>query len=155
MKLFYKKTKEWHDAVIELVEGEDWKIIERNKNFDFKWSIEKKQIVYKIKLEIEEEILGLISIEDIPKELRIHVRLIEVNAADRGSNKRYEYVAGCLFAFTCKMAFKKGYEGYVSLYPKTELIEYYKKKYGFQEFGKHMYIELSKSEALINTYLKR
>ena len=155
MKILHKKTGELYEAVIELVEEDDWKVIEDHKNFDFMWTKEKNQIVHKIRLEIEEEILGLISIEDIPKELRIHVRLIEVNSKDRGKNKRYDYIAGCLFAFTCKMAFKKGYDGYVSLYPKTELIEYYRNKYGFEEFGKNMFIELSKSEELVTKYLKR
>ena len=143
----------WRMGRIVLVEDEDWKVIEKNDNFNFNWIKEKKHIVHKIRLKIEDEILGLISTEDIPKELRIHVRLIEVNCKDRGQEKRYDYIAGCLFGFTCRMAFRKGYEGYVSLYPKTELIKYYKEQYGFQQFGKNMFIELSKSEELVNKYL--
>lgn len=68
--------------------------------------------------------------------------------------KRYDNVAGCLLAFTCRLAFKKGYEGYVSLYSKTELTEYYKNKYGFREFGNNLYTELSNSERLIQKHLK-
>ncbi len=154
MKLLHQKTGELHEAIIELVEDEDWEVIQNSKAFGFNWIKEKNQIVHKIRLALENEILGLISIEDIPKELRIHVRLIEVNENDRGKNKRYDYVAGCLFAFTCKMAFKKNYEGYVSLYSKTDLIEYYKEKYGFEQFGRNLYIELKSSEQLITKYLE-
>ncbi|MEL7123747.1 MAG: hypothetical protein AAFO07_30180 [Bacteroidota bacterium] len=153
MKLLHKKSGLLQEAIVELVEDEDWKVIEKNDNFNFNWIKERKHIVHKIRLKIEDEILGLISIEDIPKELRIHVRLIEVNYKDRGQVKRYDYIAGCLFGFICRMAFRKGYEGYVSLFPKTELIKYYKGQYGFQQFGKNMFIELSKSEELVNKYL--
>lgn len=153
MKLLHKKSGELHEAVIELVEDEDWEVIRQNKNFGFKWIKEQNQIVHKIRLVVEEEILGLISTEDIPKELRIHIRLIEVNAKDRGQNKRYDYIAGCLFGFTCNLAFEQGYDGYISLYSKTAIIEYYKAKYGFSKFGQNLYTELEQSQALIDKYL--
>lgn len=154
MRLIHKPTGEIHQAIIELVEEEDWKIIKENEYFNFKWIVEKEEIVHKIRLELGEEILGLISFRDIPKEYRINIRLIEVNALDRGKTKRFDNIAGCLFAFTCRLAFHKGYEGYVSLLPKTELIKHYRDKYGFQELGKNMYIELSNAERLVQTYLE-
>ena len=153
MKVLHKKSGDLREAVIELVEGGDWDAIGKSKKFGFRWMNEKGYIVYKIRLAKEEEILGLISLEDIPKELRIHVRLIEVNSENIGENKKYDRIAGCLFAFTCRLAFKKKYEGYVSLYSKTELIEHYKKKYGFREFGMNLYTELTNSERLIKKYL--
>ena len=153
MKLLHKESNDLQEAIIELVEEDDWKLIRKNKNFQFNWIAEKKQIVHKIRLKVEEEILGLISIEDIPKEFRIHVRLIEVNTLDRGKGKRFDHVAGCLFAFTCRLAIKKNYEGYVSLQPKTDLIDHYKTKYGFQAFGRNLFIELYRSQQLINKYL--
>jgi hypothetical protein len=153
MKLLHKKSGNLHEAVIELVEDDDWEVIRKNEKFDFKWIREKNQIVHKIRLAVEEEILGLISIEDIPNEFRIHVRLIEVNSENRGKHKKYDHVAGCLFAFTCRLAFKKKYEGYVSMHPKTELIEHYKNKYGFRGFGINLYTELTNSESLIKKYL--
>ena len=73
MKIVHKKSGKLVEAVIELVEEEDWKIIEKDKRFGFKWIKEKKQIVHKIRLAVEERILGLLSIEDIPKELRIQM----------------------------------------------------------------------------------
>ena len=153
MKILHKKSGNLHEAVIELVEDSDWEAVGKSKKFGFRWLKEKSHIVYKIRLVAEEEILGLISIEDIPKELRIHVRLIEVSSENRGENKKHDRIAGCLFAFTCRLAFKKKYEGYVSLYSKTELIEHYKKKYGFREFGMNLYTELTNSEELVKKYL--
>jgi len=153
MKVLHKKSGDLHEAVIELVEGGDWEAIGKSKKFGFRWIKEKGYIVCKIRLAAEEEILGLISIEDIPKELRIHVRLIEVSSENRGKNKKYDRIAGCLLAFACRLAFKKKYEGYVSLYSKTELVEHYKKKYGFREFGMNLYTELTNSEELIKKYL--
>jgi hypothetical protein len=153
MKVIHKESGELLEAVIEPVDNKDWKIIQNDDAFQFDWNFEKGQIVYKIRLESEEEILGLVSIEDIPQEFRIHVRLIEVNAKDVGKRKRYDYVAGCLFAFTCELSFQSDYEGYVSLQPKTELIGHYISKYGFQQLGKNLFIELQDSERLINKYL--
>lgn len=154
MKIIYKESGEPFEAVIELVEEEDWPIIEENEGFSFRWIEEKDQIVHKIKLVVENEILGLISIEDIPKELRLHIRLIEVNNQDIGQNKRFEKIAGCLIGFTCELAFKKGYEGFVSLYSKTELEEHYILKYGFQRFGRNLFVELEQSQRLIKKYLE-
>jgi hypothetical protein len=153
MKILNKESGELLEAVIELVENEDWSIIHNNDAFQFDWLKERKQIVHKIRLEVEQEILGLISIEDIPREFRIHVRLIEVNSKDTGRNKRFDHIAGCLFAFTCQLAFEKDYEGFVSLQSKTELEEHYMNKYGFQQFGRNLFVELGQSQSLINKYL--
>ncbi|MCO6479994.1 MAG: hypothetical protein J5I94_25375 [Phaeodactylibacter sp.] len=153
MKVIHRESGELLEAVIELAEDKDWKIIQNENTFQFDWNFEKGQIVHKIRLETEEEILGLVSIEDIPKEFRIHIRLIEVNVRDVGKQKRYDNIAGCLFAFICELAFQKDYEGYVSLQPKTELAGHYVSKYGFQQLGKNLFIELDDSRKLINKYL--
>lgn len=154
MKLLNRKSGELHEAVIELVQDEDWEVIEKDENFEFNWLKEKKYLVHKITLKLEREILGLVSIEDIPKELRLFIRLIEVGKKHRGKGKVYDHVAGCLLAFTCNLAFQRNYNGFISLIPKTELVNHYKSKYGFGEFGIHLYLELEKSENLIKNYLE-
>lgn len=153
MKLLHRKSGEFHEAIIELVQEEDWEIIEKDKTFKFNWKKEKKYLVHKITLKLEKEVLGLVSIEDVPKELRLFIRLIEVSKKHRGRKKVYDHVAGSLIAFTCNLAFQKDYNGFVSLIPKTELVNHYKSKYGFKEFGSHLYLELEKSENLIKKYL--
>lgn len=153
MKIQHRKSGELLEAVIELVQDEDWEIIDNSGQFIFNWKNEKRRIVQKIRLKIESEILGLIAIEEIPKEYRIHIHLIENNKSNKGREKKYDHVAGCLIAHTCELAFEKNYGGFVSLEPKTELISLYKKKYGFKEMGTYLYTELSNSEELIKKYL--
>lgn len=154
MKVLHQQTNELHEAIIELVQNEDWELIDKSGQFVFNWKKEKKRIVHKIRLSIANEILGLISIEDFPKECRIHIHLIENSNENKGKNKKYDYSAGCLIARTCEIAFEKEYEGFVSLESKTKLIDYYKTKYGFREMGRLLYLELNNSERLIKKYLK-
>lgn len=154
MRILYKKSNSLHEAVIELVQNEDWEIIEASGQFEFNWRKEKEYLVHKIRLKLEDEILGLIALEDIPKEYRIHIRLIENSNKNKGTDKEYDFVAGCLIARSCEIAFEKKYDGFVSLKPKSELRELYKNKYGFQSMGNLLYTELSNSEKLIRKYVQ-
>jgi len=72
------------------------------------------------------------------------------------SNKKFDYVAGCLIAFACRESFKieGNYKGFLTFTSKTNLIEWYKKKYGAtQALGQRMYIEDSIGIKLIEEYL--
>ncbi|KGE89698.1 MAG: hypothetical protein ACE362_07120 [Phaeodactylibacter xiamenensis] len=153
MKVRHKSSGELIEARVEPVEGKDWANIEKNNAFQFDWTLEKRHETYKVRLDSDEEILGLISFKDIPGEFRIHICLIEVNRRDVGRKKRYDHLAGCLLAFACEQSFKRDYEGYVSLRPKTELIGHYVSKYGFRQLGKNLFVELADAERLINEYL--
>lgn len=153
MKVRHKSSGELIEARVEPVEGKDWANIEKNNAFQFDWNLEKRHEAYKIRLDSDEEILGLISFKDIPREFRIHICLIEVNRKDVGRKKRYDHLAGCLLAFACEQSFKRDYDGYVSLRSKTELIGHYVSKYGFQQLGKNLFIDLADAERLINEYL--
>ncbi|MEM1220580.1 MAG: hypothetical protein AAGH79_16785 [Bacteroidota bacterium] len=79
--------------------------------------------------------------------------MIESNNKNRGKYKEYDGIAGALIATTCQIAFEKEYDGFVSLQPKTELLEYYMQKYGFQKMGQLLFTELNNSEELIKKYL--
>lgn len=122
-------------------------------SFDFDWSKETKYEVYKLSLISNEQVLGLLSIERVIEELRIEIRLLEISTQNVGKDKLYDRVAGILIAFACKESFKNGFYGFVSLIPKTKLIRHYKEKFGFEQFGRHLAIELQGSETLINRYL--
>jgi len=122
-------------------------------SFDFDWSKETKYEVYKLSLISSEQVLGLLSIERVIEELRIEIRLLEISTQNVGKDKLYDRVAGILIAFACKESFKNGFYGFVSLIPKTKLIRHYKEKFGFEQFGRHLAIELQGSETLINRYL--
>jgi len=153
MKLLYLKKRLEFKAEILEIEKSDYAEIKKSGQFEFDWSKEKNYHVFKIVKENEAEILGLLSIINIPKEWRIHVNLIENSNKNKGKGKEIDKIAGCLLAFTARLAFEKGYLGFVSLIPKTELIGLYVKKYGFKVFGNQLAIEKQASIDLIEKYL--
>ena len=51
------------------------------------------------------------------------------------------------------ISLKRGYYGFVSLEPKTMLVDHYQKKYGFRQFGRYLAIEAPVSQELVNKYL--
>ena len=124
-----------------------------SKAFKFDWKSENKFEVYQLVLTSTGETLGLISLNKIFEELRIEIRLIEIQKANIGKNKRYDRIAGILIAYACKSAFDTGFYGFVSLIPKTELIEHYKNKYGFKQFGRQLALQFESSARLMNKYL--
>ena len=124
-----------------------------SKQFDFDWALEKEKLVFKIVTLDSDEIHGLLSIEDIQEELRIHINLIENSNLNKGKNKKLDGVAGCLLAYAAQLAFEKGYLGFISLVPKTELIALYVQKYGFTQYGRQLAIERKSAIQLIQKYL--
>ncbi len=90
---------------------------------------------------------------DFPKEYRIHVNLLEVSSENVGNKKQYRNIAGCLIAYCCRLSFERGYGGFVSLIPKTQLIRHYQEKYGFEQFGRQLAVHSATSERIIQKYL--
>lgn len=143
------------DAAISEVSKEDYKSIKRDENFSFDWHIEKVNLVYKIFLVSDREsILGLMSLIDRKAEYRIHINLLEINRRHRGKDKEIDNIAACLIAFAAEIAIKKGYYGFVSLTPKTKLIDHYQNKYGFRQYGRFLGIEGATSQNLVEKHLK-
>jgi hypothetical protein len=102
----------------------------------------------------DNEIVGLMALKDVPEELRIEIVLLECSQENVGKTKVYERIAGCLMAFACRLAFIRGYYGFVSLVPKTQLIQHYLKMYGFEQFGRQLALDLDRSKLLIDKYLQ-
>lgn len=72
--------------------------------------------------------------------------------------KRYDYVAGCLIAFSCRESFKieGNYKGFLTFVSKTNLIKWYAEKYGAElALGQRMFIDWDNGERLIEEYLNR
>ena len=153
MNLIEKKTGKKVSAEIELINKKDLAALKKNKNFGFDWSLENNSQTFKLKITESDEIIGLISLVDYPEEFRIHINLIEASKIYRGKNKKILNIPGCLIAFACKLSFKKGYEGFVSLIPKTQLIKYYMQNYGFLQFGRQLAILEEISESLIQKFI--
>lgn len=142
-------------STIEKLGTDDYEWLERSADFLFDWTTEKGNEVYKISLVDEAAtILGVMSLTDVPQEFRIHLNLIEVADTQRGKKKTIENVAGCLLAFACRLAFARGYLGFVSLQPKTNLIQHYQSAYGFRQYGRLLGIEQDGAINLVQKYLE-
>ncbi len=123
------------EALIEPIIPNDFKAIKKDKvRFNsFNWNLYKNKEVYKLRLATDESILGLMCLIDHPGDgiNAIEIELLEIGADNRGGKKKLANIAGCLIAFACRESFKRGYEGWVFLVPKTSLLEHYTAKYGF------------------------
>ncbi len=153
MYIINKNTGIKRKIVIEQLNQTDILALKNHEQFTFEWNLEGENDVYKLRLKEQEEILGLLSIMDYPKEFRVHINLVESAKQHRGKHKVYEHIPGCLIAFACRLAFIKGYDGFVSLVPKTALINYYHQTYGFLIFGNQMAVYGMSANFIIKKYL--
>ena len=84
--------------------------------------------------------------------------VLEVAPHNIGSDKRYDYVAGSLIAYACRESFKLegNYKGFLTFVSKTNLIDWYTKKYGAElALGQRMFIDWENGKKLIEKYLNR
>jgi hypothetical protein len=158
-------TGEKSGTLIEPVTANDFKIIKKDKaRFGlFNWNAYRKHEVYKLRLATEENILGLMCLIDHPPERGINalqIELLEVSAENSRGKKKLAHIAGCLIAFACRESFKRGYDGWVFLVPKTYLLQHYQAKYGFthvpiKTWGPEGFMELNTAGSLklIKKYL--
>lgn len=84
--------------------------------------------------------------------------VIEIAPHNLGSSdKRFDYVAGCLIAFGCRQSFeiKGSYKGFLTFMSKTNLINWYQDKYGATRgLGHRMFIDDVNGLKLIKKYLE-
>jgi hypothetical protein len=135
-----------------LVEESDYIKLTKKRYF-FNWKIEKRYSVYKLEIEDQKDILGLISIDIVEEEKRIEIRLIAIAKEQVGIFKTLDRIAGNLFAFAARLGVKKfGVFAAISLLPKTALRQYYMHKYGFKEAGSSLFLEGKSLLNIIKTY---
>ena len=115
----------------------DLKNVTKKTGWLFSWATELKftdRQVFKLTIRDNPNIIqGLASISDYNDHYYLH--LVESAPFNLGKNKLYEGVPGNLFAFTCKTAWEKGYQGFVSFTSKTKLIEHYETSLGATHVG--------------------
>ncbi|NND34329.1 MAG: hypothetical protein HKN76_17225 [Saprospiraceae bacterium] len=70
--------------------------------FQFDWVSESSFTIFRLEILSSNEILGLMSIDLIPVELRLEIRLLELSKENVGRQRRFENVAGILIASACK-----------------------------------------------------
>ena len=141
------------EVIIEPMTTADFRIVKKSKRFpDFDWDKEKNYDIYKLRLKDSDSIIGLMSL--IYFDNWVKINLLQSSIENIGKDKQFDRIAGCLIAFACRIAFRKGFDGFVALEPKTSLAQHYIKKYNFQICGRHINTELGNSELLIQEYLK-
>lgn len=124
---------------IHLISKADLKSTTKRNGWLFNWVSESKlsdRQVFKLTIRNNPEIVqGLVSISDYDDHYYLH--LIESAPFNLGKSKLYQGVPGNLFAFTCKISWDKGYQGFISFTSKTKLIEHYEKTLGATHVGGH------------------
>jgi hypothetical protein len=79
----------------------------------------------------------------------IYMPLIESAPFNRGK------APGNLVAFAYRLAFQKGFDGFVSFHSKTKLIDHYERTLGAYHFGGHlMIINTNAAKHLVDKYFK-
>lgn len=152
MKITEVSTYREYTIEILPVEDTDYKSLKKARYF-FDWKEEKEQEVYKLIRDGSEEILGVISVERIPTEWRIHIRLLTVSRENKGKDKKYDKIAGNLIAYVSKLAVEEfGELACISLRPKTLIAQHYIDKYNMNKTGITLSLEVPEILDLINQY---
>jgi len=154
MKIVEISTKKEYSVEIVPVESDDYKYIKKDRYF-FNWKTEKGEEVYKLRIIGSNDILGLVSIERIPQEWRLHIRLISVSKENKGKEKQFDNITGNLIAHIAKIAVREyGELACVSLKPKIQIAKHYIENYKMNVTGVTLSIELPEIIDLINKYDK-
>jgi hypothetical protein len=152
MKIIDISTHKEYKIEVLPVEEIDFKSIKKDYYF-FDWKSEKDQEIFKLQILNSNNILGLISIERIPEEWRIHIRLLTVSKENKGSDKKFDNIAGNLITHVAKIAVGDYAEmACVSLKPKSNIAQHYIEKYGCNITGLTLSVELPEILNLINLY---
>ena len=135
----------------------DLKNVVKANGWKFDWKAEVKEAdrkVYKLTIKDNPDIIqGLASISDYGDHFYLH--LVESAPFNLGKSKLYAGVPGNLFAFTCKLSWDKGYDGFVSFQSKTKLIEHYESSLGVTHVGGHKMVIFPKAALkLIKQYFQ-
>ncbi|HYG39358.1 MAG TPA: hypothetical protein VD908_12090 [Cytophagales bacterium] len=135
----------------------DLKRITKTKGWIFDWKSElddNSKEVYKITIVNNSDIIqGLLSLT-IEKD-HVLMNLLESAPFNIGKDKLYEGVAGNLVAYSCKISFQQGFDGYVAFTAKTKLIKHYEETLGAFHIGnQRMIISANAAKILVERYFK-
>ncbi len=142
---------------VALISATDLESINGQVGWNFDWNAEYKNLqkeVYKLHIQHDQNVIqGMLSIT-IESD-HVFINLLENAPFNIGKNKLYKGVAGNLVAFTCKVSFLRGFEGFVAFTSKTNLIKHYEKTLGAYHFGnQRMIIETEPARKLVKKYFK-
>lgn len=134
------------------LETTDYKMLSKARYF-FDWKTEKSREVYKLVMKGQNDILGLVSLERIPSEWRIHLRLLTVSKENQGTKKIYDRIAGNLIAHAAKIAVAEfGTLACISMRPKSSIAQHYITQYKMNLTGMTLSLEVPEIIQLIKQY---
>lgn len=152
MKIQDTSSGKIYNVEILPIEDIDFKSIDKKRYF-FDWKTEKTSEIYKLKIINSNDILGIISLERIPQEWRIHIRLLTVSLENKGANKKFDNIAANLIVHAAKIAVAEyGELACVSLRPKSNIAQHYIDKYNMNITGMTLSLEVPEILNLIKTY---
>lgn len=152
MIIIETSTEKSYPIEITLVDPSDYQKLTKARYF-FDWREEQAFEVYKLCKFGSNDILGLISLERIPNEWRVHIRLLTVSVENKGKYKKFAKIAGNLIAHAAKIAVASYAEfACVSLRPKTEIAKHYMETYNMIPTGLTLSIEVPEIIHLINRF---
>ncbi len=152
------RTGDCFQTEILLASNTDIKIASKTNGWLFDWMLEFQKPdrdVYKLTIvNNQTKIQGLVSLSE--KEDHVYMNLIESAPFNLGKEKVYLGVPGNLVAFACRMAFHRGFSGYVSFMAKTKLIKHYEETLGAECIGGQLMIINNQSALkLVNKYFNK
>lgn len=152
MNIIDRESGKTYSIEILAVKNNELEAFQKDEYF-FDWIEEKNQEVYKLKIVNSSAVLGLISIERIPEEWRIHIRLLCVSRENKGKTKKYENIVGNLLTHVAKIAvLEYGELACISLRPKTKIAQHYITKFKMNITGATLSLEVPEILNLINVY---
>jgi len=140
-----------------LISNAELKQVTTKNGWAFNWKtevVDSKKQVYKLTIVNNPGVIqGLLSLS--VESDHIFMNLVESAPFNIGKNKLYAGVAGNLVAYACKVAFEKGFDGFVAFDAKTKLIPHYQKTLGAYHFGgRRMIISTKPAQILVDKYFK-
>ena len=159
--LVEKSTRKIVNTKYSLADQSELELLNR-QGWNFNWNADdlKDSDIYKLTLEDNNVIQGLVAITDFPRDKAVYINIAESAPHNIGRSKKYEGVGGHLFAIAAKESVAKGYDGYLFLDAKNmDLVSYYHEKFGATLLGMphpyRMYIDENNANKLLQIYTLR
>ena len=133
----------------------------KKKDWNFNWASENLRAaeIYKITVEGNYEIQGLIALQGVSEDKAVYVVIAESAIHNRGESRHYRGVGGHLFAVAAQRSIELGYGGFMYMEVKNkELAEHYEATLGAVSLGsvtgltRRMYIDEDAAQILLNEY---
>ena len=135
----------------------DLKSLTKKNGWKFDWQKELNtddREVYKLTIQNNPLVIQAVMSLRIEDD-HIYMPLIESAPFNRGKDKIYLGAPGNMVAFACRLAFQKGFEGFVSFHSKTKIISHYEKTLGANHVGGQlMIINSTAAKHLVDKYFK-